>query len=664
MHDYFSQLIQSANHANHRFGLVLKGSVDWQSSTLSDLKALFSNSATFQLGGKSDDDNVHQVTFKQGQRLLGQECALLICDLSEGFDANSFSAALGCVIGGGIVVVLPADVDTSSLSQQWFNAALDQLIQVEQAKPLPELPQVASTDAEPLAQQKVAVEKIRKVVEGHRKRPLVMTADRGRGKSSALGIAAAELMKTRNLHIIVTAPSLATVAPVFEHAQRLLPEASVKKGSIQLGQSTLTFIAPDVLLRMPPECDLLLVDEASAIPIPMLQKMVERHHRCVFSTTIHGYEGCGRGFTLKFQTWLKQQRPGAAFYHLDQPIRWNENDPVERWLFEAFLLNAELETLPLTGLPPISMKLIDKQQLVAQPRLLRSCFALLVNAHYQTSPNDLMLLLEDDAIQLYAAFSEQDCLGCMLTIKEGGLEESLIESVQLGQRRPRGHLVPVMLANHLGLTQAASQASLRVMRIATHPDYQQQGIGSAMLGQLTKMSGSQFISTSFGATSELIRFWRKNGFVPVKLGVQRDQASGCHSVVMVKGNSDWVVVAEQHFHQSMRYLLGDVFAEIETDIVRNLLRKEDASEAKCEFQALIGNYCLGGAGFESVAPFVANWLLSSSSALLNSSSLVIRKVLQQQSWQACSEEFGFAGRKQTEQQLRSDIQALLDLSFA
>ena len=169
------------------------------------------------------------------------------------------------------------------------------------------------------------------------------------------------------------------------------------------------------------------------------------------------------------------------------------------------------------------------------------------------------------------------------------------------------------------------------------------------------------MSTSFGATSELIRFWRKNGFVPVKVGVQRDQASGCHSVVMVKGSFDWISVAEQHFHQSMRYLFGDVFADIETDIVRNLLRKEDASVAECEFERLVRNYSLGGAGFESVAPFIANWVLSSNKAIIGCSSLVIRKVLQQRSWQACSEEFGFTGKKQTEQQLRTDIQALLDI---
>lgn len=165
--------------------------------------------------------------------------------------------------------------------------------------------------------------------------------------------------------------------------------------------------------------------------------MVERHHRCVFSTTIHGYEGCGRGFTLKFQQWLKQQRAGTAFYHLEQPIRWSKDDPLENWLFDTFLLNAELTPTETVLSSDVKLSKIDKTQLISNPELLRTCFALLVNAHYQTSPNDLMLLLEDEAIQLFAAFNHGDCLGCMLTVCEGELEPTLIESIQQGNRRPK-----------------------------------------------------------------------------------------------------------------------------------------------------------------------------------------------------------------------------------
>ncbi|MBN3573727.1 tRNA(Met) cytidine acetyltransferase TmcA [Vibrio neptunius] len=663
MRDYFSQLMHSARTANHRFGVVLKGDELWQKQTLSTIKDLYAGANIFQLGGDLcvDSDQRYCVSYKHGLRLLGQECSLLVCDLSSEFDASSFSAVLGCVKGGGVVVILPPPSDSASLATQWLNSALERLICIEQAQSFPSLPLVEKIESTPFLQQNIAVEKIRKVVEGHRKRPLVLTADRGRGKSSALGIAAAELMQTRTLRILVTAPSLATVTPVFEHAQRLLPSASLSKGNLRYNASSLTFIAPDELIRQEPKCDFLLVDEASAIPIPMLKKMVERHHRCVFSTTIHGYEGCGRGFTLKFQQWLKQQRAGTAFYHLEQPIRWSKDDPLENWLFDTFLLNAELTPTETVLSSDVKLSKIDKTQLISNPELLRTCFALLVNAHYQTSPNDLMLLLEDEAIQLFAAFNHGDCLGCMLTVCEGELEPTLIESIQQGNRRPKGHLVPVMLANQIGVGEAARQASLRIMRIATHPDYQQQGIGSSMVEQLSLGSDAAFISTSFGATSELLQFWFKNGFTAVKLGIQRDQASGCHSVVMIKGQPIWLQIAENHFEQSMPYLLGEAFNDIETDIVRNLLRKEDASDEFGGFFELIARYCKGGAGYECVAPFIANMLLASNTALQNSSDLMIRKLLQQRSWQECGDEFSLSGRKQTEQQLRIDIQVMLDL---
>ncbi|MDN3685209.1 hypothetical protein QW180_22990 [Vibrio sinaloensis] len=151
-----------------------------------------------------------------------------------------------------------------------------------------------------------------------------------------MGIASAELIQTRKLRILVTAPTLATVQPIFDHAHQHLAGSELSKGRLEAGLSSIEFIAPDELLRNKPECDLLLVDEASAIPIPMLKQMVSHYHRAVFSTTVHGYEGCGRGFSLKFATWLKQERPGMSSFTMQQPIRWNEGDPLEHWLFDLF----------------------------------------------------------------------------------------------------------------------------------------------------------------------------------------------------------------------------------------------------------------------------------------------------------------------------------------
>lgn len=657
---YFSQLLSNAQRSFHRYGVVLRGEQNWQVTVLEQLETLIANTDVFQLGGEARASASKYVGYKQGLQLLGQECRLLVCDFSSGFDANSFTAALGCLKGGGLLVILPSQTSSVSLDQHWMERALEDLICIEQNSPLPKVVSVQAHDATPYEQQKQAVDKIRKVVEGHRKRPLVVTADRGRGKSSALGIAAAQLMQDRTLSIIVTAPSLATVQPIFEHAARLLPNASTSKGKLVVGVSSLEFVAPDELLRKKPQCDCLYVDEASALPIPILKKIVESYHRTVFSTTVHGYEGCGRGFTLKFQTWLKEQRPGMVHYQLDQPIRWNEGDPLENWLFTTFLLDAELADVS-EQVTNVQLSYVEKNELFNRPELLRACFALLVNAHYQTAPSDLMLLLEDDAIRLYASFQEDTCIGCILAVEEGNIEQALIEQIQQGKRRPKGHLVATTLANQLGLGEAAAQSSLRVMRIAVHPQQQRSGIGQAMLAQLQAQTEYDFYSTSFGATSELVEFWRKAGFEAVKLGSSREQASGTHSLIMVSGKVEWLTQAKQTYQQFMHYSVACLFKQLEIDVVRSLLVEKDVSIVLPSFAPIVEHYVKGGASFDSIAPLLDNYWKQSPSLIGKMSDLLVYKIIQRHSWGECAHQFLLPGKKQVEAQFKQDLSLLMNI---
>jgi tRNA(Met) cytidine acetyltransferase len=119
------------------------------------------------------------------------------------------------------------------------------IVVVEQGKPLPSfVPESAGSPVEALGpasedfgcrtdDQRRAVVALIKVMTGQRWRPVVLTSDRGRGKSAALGIAAAYLLQQGAKRILVTGPRLDAVTPVFAHAQRLLPQARASRARLQ-----------------------------------------------------------------------------------------------------------------------------------------------------------------------------------------------------------------------------------------------------------------------------------------------------------------------------------------------------------------------------------------------------------------------------------------------
>ncbi|ERM58394.1 GNAT family N-acetyltransferase [Vibrio cyclitrophicus] len=695
-------LADIAQHNDHRYGVVFDGDFNWQNMAISAFLENAKPQTTFQLGGVPLDDVTH-APVKKGQKLLGRECQVLVCDFREQFDANGFSAALGSLMGGGLLLVMPPSVGKSEtgldsdLGKRWLKMHFDRLFSVSQSNESVDviqagnsLPEKRKTEKEVdrFEQQNTAVDLVKKVVFGHRKRPLILTADRGRGKSSTLGIAAAQLLFERpGLNIIVTAPSMKAIEPVFSHAsQRLDSCEAINAAYICYQGGSLRFVAPDELLKSNPDCDLLLVDEAAAIPVPMLKSMVDIYHRMVFSTTVHGYEGSGRGFGLKFEAWLSEYRPGWKGYKLEQPIRWNNNDPLERWLFDCFLLNSDLSTndsafnelasFSENGINHLNLVELSKEDGLAYPEKLQQCFALLVDAHYQTSPNDLMQFLNNPSIHLYAAWQKDNCLGCVLVTEEGGLGDELILQIQTGKRRPQGHLAPVLLANQLGCAQAATNRCVRVMRIAVSSRHQGLGIGSWMLAKLSEqMKQTDYLATSFGATSELISFWRDNEFLPVHIGHQRDQASGCHSVLMVKPLNKiaqhWISKLKHHFESSFCFLVSGSLVSLETEMVRALLPNISNPISEFEIQ-LLKNYVDGGNSYDSIGFSVLKLVLLSNACQIQTtkselvgnasfvvSDLVIAKVVQQKEWGTCVEQFSLVGRKRAELQFRQDVGVLL-----
>ncbi len=531
-------------HNGERRLLVLSGSETWAMAQADALVDDNGGGHCLWLGqAPADRESCPQGKF---QGALGREYRSLVFNAHSGLHPDAFGATVGALEAGGVMLLLCPPLTTwptysdpdltryVALPEQAaglyshflhrFSTLLQQDTSVllwQQHAHFPSLPALSHLcwQREPDRrgclnhQQRRALAMMLQAA--RRRRPLVLTADRGRGKSSLLGLAANRLLNA-GYRVLLTAPSPGAAAQVLAHCDR-----------------PLDFMAPDALLAHPPQADILLIDEAAAIPVPMLLTLAHRYC-CLFASTEHGYEGTGLGFQLKFQPALTELAPDWQKVHLDIPARWSTQDPLEPLVFRLLALGADPATPPPQG--ELSLRRVNRQQLLEDDRLLQRLFGLLTLAHYQTRPGDLRHLLDAPELSLVVAFRAETPVAAALLIREGALPTSLSQAIWRGLRRPRGHLLPQSLAFHGGISEACRFRYQRVMRIVVHPQCQHQGIGSRLLGWLQQQlphDECDFLGASFGASPELLDFWQANGFGAVRIGLSRDGVSGLHAAMML-----------------------------------------------------------------------------------------------------------------------------------
>ncbi len=686
---------------DHRQLFVLSGSSRWCRATAGKLLEEKEYRQVLWVTSSPSGHGPAVVAEKLRPR-LGSELDALVFDAWAGFEPDAFGAATGMVRGGGVVLLL-----TPSLAE-WPNHAdpalqrftswpssyrdirsrfllrfaqiistSDTIQRISQEDALPELPfppPATVFNPEKICRtidQQRAVNAICHVVHGHRRRPLVLTADRGRGKSSALGIAAAQLLRHGLPRILVTAPGLDAAAVVFQQARRLLPDAESSRGALQWKGRHIRFAAPDRLIRQPQTADLLLVDEAAAIPAPLLEILLKQYARIVFSTTLHGYEGTGRGFSIRFRDTLNRLTPGWRALHLSRPIRWAENDPLEQFTFRALLLNASPATdKAMESASPKSCKLVqlERDQLLNNEPLLSELFGLLVLAHYRTRPADLRNLLDGPALSIYALLHNGHVAATALVVREGGLDEALAKQVWLGRRRIHGHLLAQSLAVHAGFPEAAQLRYARIMRLAVHPAAQRRGLGTRLVTELVRKGadeGVDAIGTSFGATPELLDFWHRAAFRTVRLGLRREASSGSHAAFMLHPLSSRGTALHQQIQIRLREqlptLLTDPLHDLEPGIIWRLLKKLPSHltpPSKQEWRD-IASFAFGKRGYEvcqtSIRKLVITALADQDISTRLSRpdrELLIRCVLQNRSG-------SLQGKKQSTAALRKVLQRLV-----
>ncbi|MCL7943039.1 GNAT family N-acetyltransferase [Marinobacter sp. ATCH36] len=489
----------------------------------------------------------------EGRRWLGQELAGVVWDGWQGNPPDSFAALSGTLSAGGLFFWLMPLLDEWSsfddpdyrrtglegAGRHAFAARLGRILAddpdvirvnpaVDPDPVLPDIPtsheafQIGATE-----DQRRLVDEIVRTGLGRRRRPLVVTADRGRGKSAALGMAAIRLLSEGRQRVIVTAPEPATVKTLFHHA-RLAAGGD---------HAQLAYVPLEQLLADRPEAEVVMVDEAAAIPADLLKRVLLGWPRVIFSTTVHGYEGSGRGFAVRFRSVLDTETPHWRSASLTAPIRWAASDPLEPLTREMFLLGAEA---------PVSKG--DGSGVVVEPwnpstageQELNEAFGLLVDAHYRTSPGDLRQWMDDPAAVSWRLTCDGVLAGVLWATVEGGLDAALADQVMLGKRRLRGHLLAQSLATHSGFAEAASQRLLRVVRIAVNEDLRHRGLGAKLVVAAqdhARKQGLDGVGTSFGGDAGLVSFWQRCGLQPVRLGLKREASSGEYPLQLLSGAS-------------------------------------------------------------------------------------------------------------------------------
>lgn len=463
-----------------------------------------------------------------------------------------------------------------------------------------------------------------------------LVAPRGRGKSALAGM----LIERWQGECWVCAPA--------KSASMVLTHYTDKK----IRYWSIDHLLADCRLQKPPKVDWLIIDEAAMIPIAQLNQLTHYFPRLLFTTTVDGYEGTGRGFLLKLCAQLAQ----CHILTLTTPIRWASNDPLENWLNNSLLLKEYLpKSTNVAKLNNHHMALLPISQslLIEKPKLLSAIYGLLTNAHYRTSPLDLRRLLDAQGMHLLVAQQKENLLAVLWLVDEGGISASLAHEVWAGRRRPRGNLVAQSLAAHSYFPQAAQMNSQRISRITVAAAFRRQGVATKLLTfykQKAMEEGIAFLSVSFGYCEQLQSLWQQNGFHLVRVGSRKEATSGYYTAMAVlplSTEAKQLVARAQYLLKRDAFYINQLTGLTLTAISDDQLNDED-------WQVLAG-FAYGNRSFSASYPAIRR-LLMQSSLVLTATRIHCEHNL---SIEICCQQLKLTGQKMWLKQVRNDIATAL-----
>lgn len=674
--DWLRRLLGQLDETRQRRLLSCEGSDGWCDNLLAKIKRQ-SNDLLF-LSDKTGWEGA--VAFTKSETLLGREFRFVAVDLFSGLNPDALCIAAGLVKCGGLLILLsPGSAQWNEVTDPYGvwqnqmyspeNAFIDYFferisadtiacIQIRQGDSFAELqlPPIA-TPTEFITGKSSDQIAVMKALENWltlaEQKVALLSADRGRGKSTCLGFLVKHITESTGLSVCVTACSR-------QSADMLLAQCE-----------SVSFIAPDSLIQNQTGADVLVIDEAAMLPFPMLDQLCRQFKRVVMATTTGGYEGTGQGFLLRFVARLPDQ--DLSWFTLHQPIRWADNDCLERWIDDTFLLKPHLaiSTATIPGgevdLSRVEVGLLENHSHSVE---LKWLYRLMVSAHYRTRPSDFRALMENPDLVPFVAKYQSGLLGIALLNREGGFDPDLCQQVFLGRRRPKGHLLAQMLTAQAGLRDFATFRGLRVQRIAVTENHRRQGIGWRLIKAAENYAADNnfdYVGASFAFDSESAGFWQSCGFRLVHIGHGQGKSSGSHSVAVIKVLNPFLENNIYNLEEKMRSALALGFCQYlqrmnAADAVSLLRFSGFSTELTALENDEIEAFTKGHKGFELCFVTLQRAVMRAIADSPRDRFIhpwLIEKVVQNRQWHDLSQQQDGVGRKSIQNKIRCLIGDLI-----
>lgn len=497
---------------------------------------------------------VTYLEFPRYQRILGETSDFVIFDSTSYFEANAFAAAADTISGGGAFVILlgRSKPYCESLGRGRFSGRLLSLFMDRAAANglfLNLFPTgwVATLPANSgrrrqlsglfmSEDQKMCYDEILGWHHSGVERVLFITSRRGRGKSAVVGMSLAELVDAES-EIHITSSLSENLATLLRHLSLGLSHRGYKLSEdvwnrkVQIGGCEL-FVGPPERAR---PNGLLVIDEASSLPVSVLLELVRTAPRTIITTTTYGYEGSGRSFEVRLVQHLR--RLGLRELKLFSPVRFSDGDPLEKSLSDTFGFEPMARSYPASG--EVRAEWMDSVGLNGRDYdFVKKAYGILTEAHYRNEPSDLLRMLEDDrSFTAVASVGSEPCAVASL-VEDGPLTPAQVASVLRGASHP-GNLISERLLARTFDRRIADHKGIRVSRIAVIPHLQRKGYGRMLLNYVEGHAAEyDWLGAAFSADTNVLSFWLNAGYKFVHLSWNREPYAFNPSIVCIKPLSD------------------------------------------------------------------------------------------------------------------------------